>query len=308
MSILRRCTDFVLQNRLQAMGVAFIISYIPLLGSVAILIAGLVTLRKGAFEGLLVVIAATLPYLLKYYTGFGGGVIESEIAVIGLVLSLVSNMLVWVFAIVLRRYNNWNTVLEYAVLLGLVVIGLVHILYPDIQAWWATQLTRYFDKTTAMVSGLNATSADAQSDVINLIKGYATGFVVVSLLFNVLLQLVLARWWQAVIFNPGGLRKELYQIRLSRVMGGLFIVGFALSWIGNDIVMDMMPLLYSIFCAAGLSFAHYYFSTKKNVWVWLLILYLLLIWLFPLSIVIIAFIALFDVWVDLRKRFVRPAG
>lgn len=156
MSILRRCTDFVLQNRLQAMGVAFIISYIPLLGSVAILIAGLVTLRKGAFEGLLVVIAATLPYLLKYYTGFGGGVIESEIAVIGLVLSLVSNMLVWVFAIVLRRYNNWNTVLEYAVLLGLVVIGLVHILYPDIQAWWATQLTRYFDKTTAMVSGLIA--------------------------------------------------------------------------------------------------------------------------------------------------------
>ena len=309
MSILSRFTDFILHNRLQAMGVAFVIAYIPLLGSIGILIAGLVTLRKGALEGLLIVIATTLPYLLKYYTGFGGGgATDSDLASIGLILTLVSNILVWVFAIVLRRYDNWSIVLEYSVLLGIVAIGMIHIVYPDIQTWWATQLSHYFSKTTAMVSGLNTSSAEAQSQVIDLIKGYATGFIVVSILFNVLLQVALARWWQAVRFNPGGLHKELYQIRLSRVMGVLFIVGFGLSWAGNEIVMDIMPLLYSTFCAAGLCLAHYYFSTKKNTWVWLIILYLLLIWLFPLSIVIIALIALSDIWMDLRKRFVRPAG
>lgn len=304
MSILRRFTDFILQSRLQAMGVAFVCSYIPLLGSIGILIAGLVTLRKGALEGLWVVLATTLPYVFKYYSV---DTVQGDIIFVGLLLNIASNALVWLFALMLRRYNSWSMVLEYSVLLGIVVVGLLHIFFPDIQAWWGTQLTKYINKTAVIVSGGSSTmpTDEQQVAVINLIKFYATGLFVVSVLFNVMLQLILSRWWQAAMFNPGGLRIELRQIRLSHVLGILFIAGFGMTWLGSETIMDMTPVLCGAFGAAGLSFIHCYLSTVKNTLVWLIILYLLIIWLFPLSVVLLAVVALFDVWMDLRKRLIR---
>ena len=167
MSTLRRITDFVLGSRFQAMGAALVISCIPLLGSIGVLIAGLVTLRKGALEGLLVLIAATLPYIFKYYSYSSG----SELAFLGLMLTLTSNALIWVFAIILRRYSNWNAVLEYALLIGVAAIGMTHLLYPEVATWWGTQMTQYLSKTTAMVGGLNTSSDETQAQVIELMKG-----------------------------------------------------------------------------------------------------------------------------------------
>lgn len=295
MNILRRFTDFILQNRLQAMGVAFVCSYIPLLGSISILIAGLVTLRKGALEGLWVVLAATLPYVFKYYAT---DTVPTDMVFIGLLLNITSNALVWLFAVILKRYNNWSMITECSILLGMVVVGWLHLMYPDIQTWWGTQLTKYMSKTTLMVS-------EQQAAVINIIKYYATGLFVVSVLFNVMLQLILSRWWQAAMFNPGGLRTELRQIRLSHVLGIIMVVGFALTWFGNETITDMMPVFYAAFGAAGLSFMHYYVSTIKNTFVYLIILYLLIIWVFPLSVLALACVALLDVWMDLRKRLIR---
>ncbi len=305
MSILRRFTDFILQSRLQAMGVAFVCSYIPYLGSIGILIAGLVTLRKGAIEGLWVVVATMLPFIFKYYSA---DVIQNDMALVGLLLSITSNILVWLFAVILRRSNNWNSILEYALLLGVAVVGLLHVLYPDISTWWATQLSNYINKTASMVNAAHpGTPVDKgqQAAVINIIKYYATGLFIVSVLFNVMLQLILSRWWQAAIFNPGGLRLELRQIRLSHVLSILLVFGFVLTWLDSKIIMDMMPVFCAVFGAAGLSFMHCYLATVKNTLAWLIILYLLVIWLFPMSVVLLAFVALFDVWLDLRKRLIR---
>ena len=56
--MLNRFTDFILRNRLHAIIVAFLLSYIPLFGSsIGILIAIFITLRQGALEGTLVLIA-----------------------------------------------------------------------------------------------------------------------------------------------------------------------------------------------------------------------------------------------------------
>src|SRR3990167_3899547 len=102
---LRRFTDYILQSRLQALLAAFVIAFIPIIGSIGVVIAVLVTLRKGMFEGALVVIAATLPYLLSYavYPPSGG----ADVAFVAIAILLVSNMLTWLFAAFLRRYNHW---------------------------------------------------------------------------------------------------------------------------------------------------------------------------------------------------------
>lgn len=305
---LRRFTDFVLQSRVQAMATAFVIAFMPIIGSIGILIAALVTLRKGIIEGALVTLAATLPYLISYFT-WAPGADQAQTELMMLSMIVISNLLTWVLAIVLLRVSNWSFTLELAALIGILAITMIHLFYPDIQNWWGKQLTTYFanlanvvDKASSQ-SGVPVSVTDIQQQTIAAGKLYATGFVTVSVLFNALLQLVVARWWQAAMFNPGGLRKELYQIRLGHIAGLIFVVGIVAAYIGNDMALDMMPVLYTIFFVAGLSLFHSLAASTKKGWMWLLLIYAGIIWLFPLSIIVVSIIALFDTGIDFRKRF-----
>jgi len=304
MSILRRFTDFILRSRPQAMGVAFVCAYIPLLGSISILIAGLVTLRKSILDGALVLCAATAPFLLNYYVS-PPPADQTGMALIAIATIVVSNILVWLYAILLRQYNNWSLILELSILLGVVIIGAVHCFNPDIQNWWGTQLTAYFTKATAMMNGLPSADIKMQLQAVDLIKPYATGLVTVSLLCNGLLQLALARWWQAALFAPGTLRQELYHIRFGYVVGVLFVAVLLLSLGGNATVLDMRPVFYGLFFIAGLSLVHCLLASAKYSWFWLVLVYIALIVLFPKSAMVLAVFALLDVLLDLRRRLTR---
>lgn len=304
MSILRRFTDFVLHSCPQAMGVAFVCAYIPLLGSISILMAGLVTLRKGVLDGALVLCAATAPFLLNYYVS-PPPADQAGMALIAIATIVVSNILVWLYAILLRQYSNWSLILELSILLGVVIIGAVHFFNPDIQNWWSTQLTAYFTKATAMMNGLPSADIKMQLQAVDVIKPYATGLVTVSLLCNGLLQLALARWWQATLFAPGTLRQELYHIRFGYVVGVLFIAVLLLSLLGNATVLDMRPVFYGLFFIAGLSLVHCLLAATKYSWFWLVLVYIALIVLFPKSAMVLAVFALLDVLLNLRRRLTR---
>lgn len=307
MGILRRFTDFILRGRTQAMGVAFVLAYIPYLGSISILVAGLVTLRRGALDGFLTFFAATLPYVLHFLMAHTAADALTEFANVAMIALIVSNGLMWLYAVMLRRYSNWGFVLDLSAVLGIVFVLVIHLINPDIQQWWADQLTDYFKKTTEMVTNLNQDKVtaltEAQAQVVLALKGYATGLLVSSVILNVLLQLGIARWWQAVMFNPGGLRPELYQIRLSHAVGVIFIIVCGLSyWLGGTL-SDMVPVLYGLFCVAGLSLIHNLLSRVKGGWFWIGLVYLLTIVLFPMSLGIISVLALIDIWSNFRKRF-----
>ena len=297
---LRRFTDFTLQSYLTAMLVAFLIAFIPVIGNISIVIAALVTLRKGIVAGALVTVAATLPFLLSY-ASFSAD--ETEMVKVAVAILIASNVLTWSFAGILRKYNFWNLTLEVAAVVGIVIVVAVHVIYPDIQTWWQSHLGAYLNKTTTLLGVDQDPEANAaQLEMLNTMKRYATGFVTASVLFNAMLQLILARWWQAALFNPGGLRKELYQIRLSYVAGILFILGLIGAYLGNDIVIDVMPILFLVFAAAGLSLLHNFAASMSYGWILLGFVYLAIIGLFPMGIVIVAFIALADTILNIRKR------
>jgi len=222
-------------------------------------------------------------------------------------IALLGNVLIWLFAVLLRQYSNWSFVLEAAVLVGVIGVGLAHLLHPDLQGWWEQALGSYFSQTSGMVDALKATSdqslQEIQAGVIASIKTYATGFLAVSILFNVLLQLIVARWWQSALFNPGGLRKELYQIRLGYLTAGLFVLLVLLGYFKSALALDEIPIFYAAFGMAGLSLIHYLIGSYLSLnWFWLALVYLGIIVLFPLSMVAIAIIALFDTGLDFRKR------
>lgn len=309
--LLRRFTDFILRNRINGMGAAFMFSLIPVIGgSISILIVGLITLRKGAYEGTLVFIASILPYVLNYVTYPAATTVQMEVVFIATMIVIVINMLTWFLALMLRSFNNWGLTLEAGALAGVVAVMLVHLFYPDVTVWWGQQLTAYSHKTASVLAQLMPPSSDTMSKgmtpgMISVIKNYATGFSVASLLVNALLQLVIARWWQAAMFNPGGLQTELHQIRLSYVSALIFILAI-ISWnSGNPVGTDVLPVITVVFGAAGLSLLHALVAANKAGWFWLTLVYLGVMFLFPLGIASVAMAALVDTVFDFRKRLRR---
>jgi MFS family permease len=307
--LLRRFTDFILQSRLQAMLVAFLAAFIPVFGSIiSIVIAAFVTLRKGIKEGALIAVAATLPYILSYVAYSVST--HTSFAVVAIVVLIVSNILTWFFAAFLRRYNHWGSLLEIAALIGVIAIVVLHLIFPDIQDWWQAQLNAYFSyaaKTAALVNDVtpDAEVTAAQMHLVDGMKQYATGFAFAFILLHVFVQLYLARWWQAALFNRGGLRPELYQIRLSYVAGVVFAICLVLAYLGSGVARDTVLILNLIFFIAGLSLLHYLVAQPRDSWVLIALVYVVIIGLFPISIIIVALIGLLDTAVKVRQRIKR---
>lgn len=298
--MLRRLTDFILQSRLQAMGVALIVAFIPIVGSLSVVIAAFVTLRKNVVEGFLVLLAASLPICLSLI-GYSSAGYSTSFSIIILTL-LVSNLLTWVLAIILRQYSSWSLILQVTTLLGVIVVVAVHLMFPDVQNWWATQLTDYFVKTLKASGQIDPDQANPDNALVVQVVGFAkqcaTGYVVAFIALNAVMQLMLARWWQAVIYNPGGLHEELYQIRMGYAVSVLFAITIVMS--RNALSIDILPVFYLTFGLAGISLAHCLFAKLKFGWFRLALLYIaiLLAGMAP-----VAWIALFDTWFDFRKRF-----
>lgn len=304
---LQRITNYLLRHRLVAVLLTFLTTFVPVLGIVGILYAGLVTLRKGIVEGSIFTIAATLPYIISFYVS-GTPTPETQLVIWAAVgVAVLSNILTWVFAAMLQRRANWSQILQVAALIGVLFVSVVHLVYPDVADWWGNQLHAYYTQATTltgMVKNEPLGPTDLQVESINITKQYATGLMTMAILFNALLQLIVARWWQAAVYAPGMLRRELHDIRLSQLAGMLFVLSLVLSYLGNSVVLDIMPILYMLFGAAGLSLIHYVFGLMKSStrWFWLWLMYITLIFALPTSLMFVAILALFDIWLDIRKR------
>jgi hypothetical protein len=184
-----------------------------------------------------------------------------------------------------------------------VAIIVAHLACADLQAWWQHWLTGYFDNV-AQASGQMPDVKARQATITSMVTGiapYATGVMAMSLSFYALLQLLVSRWWQSAMFNRGGLRKELLQIRLSYAAGGLLLISTLFASWGNAWFMDMIPALYLMYALAGLSALHYVASSLKLKWFWLGLIYAGMV-IAPVSVFLIAVVGVFDTAFDIRKR------
>jgi len=330
---LQRITNYLLRHRWQAMILTFLITYIPVLGMASILIAGLFTLCVGALEGALFTLVATLPYALVFLSAK-----QEAIPVViwaTVILTVIGNVLTWVFAVLLRRHYSWSLILQIAALLGVLVISVIHLIYPGVADWWANQLTTFYNQSTH-VAGMTTTAVglestgDNQLESINVIKSFATGIVTAFVLLSAIVQVILSRWWQVTVVNHGRLGKELLFVHLTRLAGILFIISIIFYYLENSVVLDILPVLCLLFGAAGLSLVHYLcglMEPSKGRF-WLSILYVSLMYslimmaMMPLfaalnmmlpvviavliltaSIFVFVSLGLLDVWLNLRKRY-----
>lgn len=301
---MRFLAQYVMRDRLQAILVtavtALLSPLLPLLAYLSGAAVGLVTLRVGHRQGLLVIAAAAL--LLSVLSGvmFGN-------PLLGIGFALVLWLPVWVLAANLRRSVDLAQSLKLSGLFGLMLVVGIYLATDNPVTWWKDALQKVLAPAlegAAKEQSMKMSVAIAQT--AQVMSGFIGGLMGLSALGC----LFIARWWQAMLYNPGGFQSEFHQIRL----GGRFalataVVGLLLMITSSETVpmaTDLLVVLVMLFMIQGLAVSHYLVAKAGANTGWLVLLYLMVI-LVPHAALTLAVAGIADNRLDFRTFFgVKP--
>ena len=296
---------YVMRGRLQAMLVAAAMAMLslllPPLNYISGAVVGLVTLRKGWSEGLIIIAGAgAVTALFASLTPLD--------AAHAVMLAAAIWLPVWLLALVLRQTVSLAATLSSAALAGgLVVVGAYWSLDNPAQAW-RDVLDRLIDLAQQQ-DELNA--ADTLGQMLMDAAPHMTGMLAAALVLGLMMSLFLARWWQAALYNPGGFRREFHGLRLGRgfalvTLAALAATLAASGWLG-EVAANVLIVLVAAYLVHGLGLLHGIVAAKQIHVGWLITLYAVTL-ILPQSSLLLAAGAFADSWMDIRSRIKRKDG
>ena len=291
---------YIMRGRLQAALVtattAVLSLLAPLVGLVSAGVIALVSLRLGAWEGLVVSgLAGLLSGLFAFAT------LGSPLASLGFALALW--LPVWLLSLVLRHLRSFSFTVQFGGLLGLILFAVMQLLLEDPVRYWSEILEPLRDSLVQSAVLKESGSRDLVTEVARwMTSAFATAFY-----FQMLLALFLGRWWHASLDHPGGFGEEFRALRLYPMVGflGLGLLGVLVLSDGNRWAAEWLLLLTPLFFLQGLAVIHALVYNLKANKAWLIGLYVLLLLGVPQGEILLAGIGLGDIWMDLRAK-IRP--
>ncbi|MCW9088421.1 MAG: DUF2232 domain-containing protein [Gammaproteobacteria bacterium] len=260
----------------------------------------LVTLRMGMQQGLLLILWAVLAVSL-------GGVLLVQNPIAGGVFAVALWLPVWAMAVSLRRTGSPARSLVLATSYGLMAVLAFHLSMDEPVQWWFRLLQDGLQETLAQLA-----EAERQQLLRNLqvIAGLMTGVSAAVLSATLIGCLLLGRWWQAVLFNPGGFGSEFRQLRLGRplTLGAVLLIGLMSLAESALLYQDMFVVLLVPFALQGLAVVHALVKLRQAQKGWLVALYVLLFVATGQMALVLAFVGTVDNWFDFRKFFGPKSG
>ena len=270
---------FIMQGRWQPVLFMTASTLLPLLAWLGGAALALVTLRRGASEGLVALVGSAA--LLGLVFGSMGA--NPLVSVAGLLEYWVP---VFLLALVLRQTISLPVTIMAGGALGLVGLTIWYLLVPDPVAFWEQSLG-------PLVEG------EETAELFQGLLPVMSGFWVLGLWGIAMASLLLGRWWQAVLYNPGGFREEFHGLRLDwRLAMVTLVIMLAATWTGPGLVYDLSLLLSGMFALQALAVTHAWRAAKQVHWMVMVPVYGLMPFLFKLY----ALLGIADTWFDFRKR------
>lgn len=274
---------------LVASSLAIVSLIMPPVSIVSSASVALVTLRRGAVEGLVVLGCSTLIAAVLGFFLLGN---YQFVLFYGMVLWVP----VWLISIVLREGRYLSLAVEIAVLLGILGVVGFYLYNTEPAAMWKTMLSQMIPP--------NAPVEDVQR-AFDMLSHYMTGIVAAASVFGLLFGLFLGRWWQALLYNPGGFRQEFLSLstppRLA--IGSIFLVIIASlsSGVISEIFWNITILLFVLYTFIGTSVLHTVFAAMK-IGRYIVPMFYVTMFLIPHAMLPVAIVGLSDAWMNLRNK------
>jgi len=270
---MRGLAEYVMTGRRQAIIAVLLLGLLPLLNLLNPVMVGLVALRKGWQEGIVIFAWALLPL--------------GAWAMIGDVVPLIMLVGISALALLLRETESWEFTLLAAIAIGLCVEIYLRV-QPAVLDVLMAQVEIYLQNNNPQ----DLQIADVRNAMVTVIGAVY--------MFLSIVLLMLARWMQAALYNPGGFKQEFHSLRVEQKVGLILIAAMLLASFGVLIpeawvLYLVIPLLFS-----GIALVHAVVAIKNLSRMWLVTFYVLL--MLPITVQMLVLFALIDSWYDFRTR------
>ncbi|WXL25192.1 hypothetical protein WG219_18085 [Ectopseudomonas mendocina] len=286
---MRALAEFIMRGRMQATLVVVVSAALPLLFWLSAAAGSLVLLRRGWRDAAGILIWALLPAIGWWYYG--------EPRTLFVLLGVLG------LALLLRATMSWNRVLLCSVVLGLVYGLILNSVFRELIEAMAVELQKHIPQ---MLDGVHQQmSVEERARLDSLIAPVLTGLIAALLQAVSLLCLILGRFWQAQLYNPGGFGREFRELRLPPVAAVLLLVCMLVGPnIGPQLAM-LTPLSTVPLAFAGAALLHGLVAQGRMAKFWLVGMYITLLLFGQLTYPLLVVLAIVDSLLDFRGRFER---
>lgn len=274
---MKALAGFAMSGRRQAILAATLLGILPLLNFLSAPIVALVFLRHGKSEALIVLAWAVLP--------------AAGWAVAGDMIPLLTLLGSTLLAGVLRSFGSWEFALLTAIGVG-IAAQLALVLQPGFVELMQQQIALVM-ANPELQGQVNVLPEDQMQQLLKMFYGMMLMLLAVTVL-------MLARYWQAALYNPGGFRQEFHQLRLSWKTTAILCSVFVLATLGPVQLQPFSILFVLPLLIAGVALVHGIAGLKKWPVAVMAIFYVAM--MSPVMTQILVLAAIADSWVDFRSR------
>lgn len=304
---MRALASYIMRGQLQAVTAVTLCAIlalvlIPLSWPIGYLSAAgvaLVTLVHGTAEGGKTVLAAALIQAVI-------GMLALGHPALALAFALSLWLPAWLLATVLRLSRSLALSLQVLLLLGLLAVLLIYLLLGEPAQWWQRHITE------EVLPALQKAEVELQvgpefGQHLNEAAQLMSGVLVMLTAWGMVAGLLVARWWQSVLYRPGAFAEEFRGLRFGRLTAilAMLMMAVALSTSGlmAELAANLLMVVTGMLALQGLAIAHALVAALKANHAWLVLLYMMLVFLMPYVFLMVAMVGLIDNWADFRKRF-----
>lgn len=298
---MRAFGNYILSSRFHAIAAVSLLSVFSFY--ISSIVVALIAMRRGGQYGLQVIIGSVV--IVSVVLSIIYQIQFQDI----LFISLRTWIPVWCCAMMLRTSESQAVMVMTGGVFGGVFILLMYLLIDDVPGWWHSWFNNLFD---TIISGDLTSEAAARIDKFKedmaLIAPMINPIIVTFLVIRLITTVLIARWWQSMLFNPGGFRTEFYGMRLPTVLFYITLVGILILMFDKEArllpVRDLLWLMMAMYIFQGLSSVHRIVNDRKLSSTWLVLMYVLLLFPYtlPFMIVFTSCLGMADAWVKNKKN------
>lgn len=256
----------ILENKQYAVLCATALSILPFAAWLSVALVAFITLRKGAKAGLELLVPALVIHsvpLMMFVT------VDSA-----LINTFITYIPCYFAALCLRKTANWQSVAGVFFIQALSAFFLVQLIAPDfaVAQWiqFKKMLSHYEEYQQLIEYSMQGISPTSLAQLF-------FGIQIVSVVVSSLISLLFARYTQAKLFVPGGLKLELSDFRGGRLAFITLTCLSIASYYEYALAVNLLPLTLGYFLLAGFNLGYSALARKWHFKVSILLLLLIII-------------------------------
>jgi hypothetical protein len=295
---MRVLADFAMKSRWRAVGSVAALGalgiFIPPVSVLSGAVVGLVALRVGIGQAAFVAGIGSLFLGALLFALTGGS------PVIGVLAGMGQWLPVAAMGEVLRRSISWRVTLSAAAAVAGVLVLLVRLMVPDVEAAWVAVGMQML---APFVDGGAASPEELEAALVR-VAPFLTGLLAGIFLLSLSLSLLVARYWQALLYNPGAFGQEFRSLQLGRELSiAAVLLGLSGYLLGLSLALELALILGVLFFLQGLAVMHGLTHAQRMSHFWLVGMYVLLVIALPQMFLLLAALGVIDGVARLRERY-----